>query len=147
VTASDPRRAIEAVWRIEAVKLIAGIARLVRDVCLAEELAQDALVAALRQWPGQGVPDIDAALDDDVGDDLLRLVFTACHPVLSTEARIERAAAREFHISEREHEADQMAAPVFRGERVPLGTAFGSEFKNSPAEQGESQCRQGGNFL
>jgi RNA polymerase sigma-70 factor, ECF subfamily len=131
VTAGDPRRAIEAVWRIEQAKLIAGIARMVRDVGLAEELAQDALVAALQQWPGQGVPDnpgawlmaaakhraIDlmrrkgrierkheelgreieaeqatpdfaAALDDDVGDDLLRLVFTACHPVLSTEARI-----------------------------------------------------------
>ena len=130
MTTRDPRRAIEAVWRIEAAKLIAGIARLVRDVGLAEELAQDALVAALQQWPGQGVPDnpgawlmaaakhraidalrrrarverkheelgretetgqlpdLDAALDDDIGDDLLRLVFTACHPVLSTEARI-----------------------------------------------------------
>jgi RNA polymerase sigma factor (sigma-70 family) len=130
VTARDPARAVEAVWRIESAKLIAGIARMVRDVGLAEELAQDALVAALQQWPGQGmpdnpaawlmaaakhraidalrrnaraerkheelgreteteqVPDFDAILDDDVGDDLLRLIFTACHPVLSTEARI-----------------------------------------------------------
>ena len=133
----DSRRAIEAVWRIEAAKLIAGLARLVRDVGLAEELAQDALVVALETWPRTGVPDnpgawlmaaaknraldqlrrykmleqkhaqlaaemdlaheiadrdrseaVDAALDDDIGDDLLRLVFTACHPVLSPEARV-----------------------------------------------------------
>ncbi len=130
MTTRDPHRAIEAVWRIEQAKLIAGIARMVRDVGLAEELAQDALLAALQQWPRQGVPDspgawlmaaakhraidalrrkarigrkheelgretepeqapdLDAALDDDVGDDLLRLVFIECHPVLSTEARI-----------------------------------------------------------
>jgi RNA polymerase sigma factor (sigma-70 family) len=133
VTATDTHRAIEAVWRIESARLIARLARLVRDVGLAEELAQDALVAALEQWPAAGVPDKpgawlmatakhraidllrrnkrfeskhqeivrdlearrdrsmpdpDAALDDDVGDDLLRLVFTACHPVLSTEARV-----------------------------------------------------------
>ena len=133
MTATDTHRAIEAVWRIESARLIARLARLVRDVGLAEELAQDALVAALEQWPAAGVPDkpgawlmatakhraIDllrrnkrlerkheeivrdlearrdrstpdpeAALDDDVGDDLLRLVFTACHPVLSTEARV-----------------------------------------------------------
>ena len=126
-------RAIDAVWRIESPKLIAGLTRIVRDVGLAEELAQDALVAALEQWPESGVPDnpgawlmatakhraidqlrrsatlerkheelgarardwsssaagrdLDAALDDDVGDDLLRLIFIACHPVLSTEAR------------------------------------------------------------
>jgi RNA polymerase sigma factor (sigma-70 family) len=133
VTVSDTHRAIDAVWRIESARLIAGLARLVRDVGLAEELAQDALLAALEQWPESGVPDnpgawlmatakhraidhirrnkrleqkqmelgrdleakgegfepdIDAALDDDIGDDLLRLVFTACHPVLSTEARV-----------------------------------------------------------
>ena len=133
MTATDTHRAIEAVWRIESARLIARLARLVRDVGLAEELAQDALVAALEQWPAAGVPDrpgawlmatakhraIDllrrnkrferkheeivrdlearrdrstpdpgAALDDDVGDDLLRLVFTACHPVLSTDARV-----------------------------------------------------------
>src|ERR687889_1515959 len=132
VTASDTHRVIEAVWRIESAKLIAGLARLVRDVGLAEELAQDALVAALEQWPVSGVPDnpgawlmaaarhrafdllrrrtmlgrkheelarelealeraapdFDAALDDPVGDDLLRLIFTACHPLLSTEARV-----------------------------------------------------------
>jgi RNA polymerase sigma factor (sigma-70 family) len=123
---------IDALWRIESAKLIAGLARIVRDVGLAEELAQDALVTALERWPELGVPDnpgawlmaaakhraidhlrrnkllerkheelarelealektvpeFDAALDDDIGDDLLRLVFTACHPVLSTEARV-----------------------------------------------------------
>ncbi len=133
MTATDTHRAIDAVWRIESPKLIAGLARIVRDVGLAEDLAQDALVAALQQWPASGipnnpgawlmaaakhraidhfrrrkrlerkhdelghelateqalaVPDLEAALDDDVGDDLLRLMFTACHPVLSTEARV-----------------------------------------------------------
>src|SRR5689334_14105379 len=131
VTASETHRAINAVWRIESPRVIAGLARMVRDVGLAEELAQDALVVALEQWPQSGVPqnpgawlmataknraidllrrnkrleqkheelghemetasatpDIEAAIDDDVGDDLLRLVFTSCHPVLSTEARV-----------------------------------------------------------
>ena len=133
VTASDTHRAIDAVWRIESAKLIAGLARMVRDVGLAEDLAPDALVAALEQWPGSGVPenpgawlmttakrraidrmrrdkllerkheelgreleverestapDVDAAIDDHVGDDLLRLVFISCHPVLSTDARV-----------------------------------------------------------
>lgn len=132
MSGSDTHRAIETVWRMEAPKLIAGLARLTRDVGRAEELAQDALVAALQQWPLEGVPrnpgawlmqaakhraldalrrdrmlerkhreigaDLDEesdptdrlaeALDDDVGDDLLRLVFTACHPVLPTEARL-----------------------------------------------------------
>jgi RNA polymerase sigma factor (sigma-70 family) len=132
VSASDTHRAIDAVWRIESPKVIAGLARIVRDIGLAEDLAHDALVAALEQWPASGVPnnpgawlmataknraidhfrrgkllerkheqlgyeleaeqaaampDFNAALDDDIGDDLLRLVFTACHPVLSTEAR------------------------------------------------------------
>lgn len=126
-------RAIEAVWRIESARIIAGLARLVRDVGVAEELAQDALVAALEHWPESGIPDnpgawlmaaaknraldhfrrnkllarkheelghelevqqqmtepdIDAAMNHEVGDDLLRLMFTACHPVLSTEARV-----------------------------------------------------------
>jgi len=129
---TDTQRAIDAVWRIESPRLIAGLARIVRDVGLAEDLAQDALVAALEQWPESGipdkpgawlmatakhraidhfrrntrqqrkheelgrelekkemaVPDFDAALDDDVGDDLLRLVFTACHPVLPTDSRV-----------------------------------------------------------
>jgi len=129
---TDTHRAIDAVWRIESPRLIAGLARIVRDVGLAEDLAQDALVAALEQWPESGipekpgawlmatakhraidhfrrntrkqrkheelgrelekkemaVPDLDAALDDDVGDDLLRLVFAACHPVLPTESRV-----------------------------------------------------------
>jgi len=124
--------AIDAVWRIESPRLIARLARIVRDVGIAEDLAQDALVAALEQWPKSGVPenpgawlmaaakhraidhfrrstllerkheelgrelatremvvpDLTSALDDDVGDDLLRLVFVSCHPVLSTEARV-----------------------------------------------------------
>lgn len=130
---SDVNRAIDAVWRIESPRLIAGLARITGDVGLAEDLAQDALLAALERWPQTGVPDnpgawlmatakhraidmhrrskrierkheqigheldaqqemsvsdLDAALDDDIGDDLLRLMFTACHPVLSTEARV-----------------------------------------------------------
>jgi RNA polymerase sigma-70 factor (ECF subfamily) len=133
VTATDAHRAIDAVWRIESARIIAGLARIVRDVGLAEELAQDALVAALERWPVSGipdnpgawlmasakrraidlwrrnerlerkheelgrelaveqemaVPDLEAAVDDDFGDDLLRLVFISCHPVLSPEARV-----------------------------------------------------------
>jgi RNA polymerase sigma factor (sigma-70 family) len=134
VTAAATHAAIDAVWRIESPRLIAGLARLVRDVGRAEELAQEALLIALERWPSAGVPDnpgawlmataknraidelrrdrlldrkhqelgqelealgeaavdpdLDAALDDNVGDDLLRLVFVACHPVLSTEARV-----------------------------------------------------------
>jgi RNA polymerase sigma factor (sigma-70 family) len=128
----DIHRAIDAVWRIESAKLIAGLTRMVGDVGLAEDLAQDALVAALEQWPRDGVPtnpaawlmaaakrrgidqmrrrtmlarkheelggeleaqqqlapDYDSAIDDHVGDDLLRLIFIACHPVLSREARV-----------------------------------------------------------
>ena len=132
MTATDTYRVIDAIWRIEQAKLIAGLTRIVRDISLAEELAQDALVAALEQWPRSGIPDnpgawlmaaakhraidvfrrnslrerkheqlgyeleveqetgqpdLDAALDDHVGDDLLRLVFIACHPILSPEAR------------------------------------------------------------
>ena len=133
MTATETHRTINAVWRIESARIIAGIARMVRDVGMAEDLAQDALVAALEQWPESGVPDNpgawlmavakrraidqlrrrtrldrteaklaievedqleraapdpDSALDDDIGDDMLRLMFTACHPVLSTEARV-----------------------------------------------------------
>ena len=133
MTAPDAHRAIDAIFRIESARLIAGLARIVRDVGLAEELAQDALVAALEQWPEAGVPDnpgawlmatgkhraidllrrrtllerkeeelgretearagmaapdLDRALDDEISDDLLRLMFTACHPVLPTEARV-----------------------------------------------------------
>jgi RNA polymerase sigma factor (sigma-70 family) len=132
VATSDVHRAIDAVWRIESPRLIAGLARMVRDVGVAEDLAQDALLAALERWPTTGVPDnpgawlmttakrraidhlrrgsrlerkheelgrehearqeaavdeLHAALDDPVGDDLLRLVFTTCHPILGTEAR------------------------------------------------------------
>jgi RNA polymerase sigma factor (sigma-70 family) len=131
VTASDVRGRIDAVWRMESARLIAGLARMVKDVGLAEELAQDALVTALEKWPEGGIPDNPGAwlmataknraidtlrrhkrveskheeiakstmprdptdalvekLDDEVGDDLLRLVFTCCHPVLSSEARV-----------------------------------------------------------
>src|ERR1700737_449169 len=133
MTTSDAHRAIDAVWRIELPKLIAGLARIVRDVGVAEELAQDALVVALERWPESGVPDnpgawlmatakhraidyfrrnkllerkheelgrelksqqeaavanFEIAQDDDIGDDLLRLIFVSCHPVLSTEARV-----------------------------------------------------------
>src|SRR6478735_5932620 len=134
---SATHHAIDAVWRIESAKIVAGVARMVRDIGVAEELAQDALVSALEHWPSQGVPDkpgawlmataknkaldrlrrdkvlaakleqigsdleaqealivpdfvdsLDAAREDDIGDDLLRLIFTACHPVLSTDARV-----------------------------------------------------------
>jgi RNA polymerase sigma-70 factor, ECF subfamily len=130
MTAADARRTIDAIWRIERARVIAGLTRIVRDVGIAEELAQDVLVAALKEWPvsgipdkpgawllvtakhraidllrrnkrlkrkleeigheaaGEGVmPDLDAALDDEVGDDLLRLIFISCHPILSAEAR------------------------------------------------------------
>jgi len=133
VAASDTHRAINAVWRIESARLIAGLARMVRDVGVAEDLAQEALLAALERWPESGIPDnpgawlmatakhraidllrrskrlerkheelgreieaqqemaapdLDAAIDANIGDDLLRLVFISCHPVLSTEARV-----------------------------------------------------------
>jgi RNA polymerase sigma-70 factor (ECF subfamily) len=185
VTATDTHRAIEAVWRIESAKLIAGIARIVRDVGIAEDLAQDALVAALEQWPTSGVPDnpgawlmatakhraidqirkrtlverkhellgheleaeqemsvpdIDAALDDHVGDDLLRLVFISCHPVLATEARVALTLrllgglttdeiARAFLVSE-----PTVAQRIVRAKRtlteahVPFEVPRGAEF-------------------
>jgi RNA polymerase sigma factor (sigma-70 family) len=133
MTTVDPRRTIEAIWRIESAKLIARLARIVRDVGRAEELAQEAFVAALEQWPSSGVPEkpgawlmatakhraldhlrrdrlhgkkqeelarrleakqespsseLDDALDDEIGDDLLRLILTACHPELAEEARV-----------------------------------------------------------
>jgi RNA polymerase sigma-70 factor (ECF subfamily) len=133
VSDRETKQAIDAVWRIESPRLIAGLTRIVRDVAVAEDLAQDALLAALEQWPDSGVPrnpgawlmaaaknraidhfrrtkrlerkheelgreleakrdsvadDLDAVIDDDVGDDLLRLVFTACHPVLTRDARV-----------------------------------------------------------
>jgi RNA polymerase sigma-70 factor, ECF subfamily len=133
VTCTDTHRAIDAVWRIESARIIAGLTRIVRDVGLAEDLAQDALVAALEQWPETGIPDnpgawlmatakhraidrlrrsslaerkhqeigreldarqetaveeLEAAIDDPIGDDLLRLVFISCHPVLTAEARV-----------------------------------------------------------
>ena len=133
MTPSDAQRAVETVWRLESPRLIAALTRMVRDLATAEDLAHDALVAALQQWPEQGIPrnpgawlmaaakhraidglrrrtlltrkheelardidegrpdpvgELEAAMDDDIGDDLLRLMFTACHPVLSTEARV-----------------------------------------------------------
>src|ERR1700752_4071716 len=132
VTSTITHSTIDAVWRIESARLIAGLTRIVRDVGVAEELAQDALVAALEKWPESGIPDnpgawlmgtakhraidflrrgtlidekhevlgremaeremrapdLAAAMDDNIGDDMLRLVFIACHPVLSTEARV-----------------------------------------------------------
>lgn len=131
-TAAETHRTIDAVWRIEAPRLIAGLAKMVRDVGLAEELAQDALVVALERWPETGVPekpgawlmataknraidrlrrkkmleakhaeigreleeeqgtapDLDTVLDDDIGDELLSLIFTACHPIVPTEGRV-----------------------------------------------------------
>ncbi|HET9139964.1 RNA polymerase sigma factor [Actinophytocola sp.] len=133
MTASDTNSTVDAVWRIESARVIAGLVRLVRDIGLAEELAQDALVAALEQWPAEGVPrnpgawlmttakrraidalrrketlgrklaelghelelggpgggaDFDAAVEDTIDDDVLRLIFVSCHPVLTTEARV-----------------------------------------------------------
>src|SRR5450631_121836 len=133
MAAADTHRVVESIWRMESARIIAGLARIVRDVGLAEELAQDALVAALEQWPESGVPDnpgawlmaaakhraidlwrrnkrlepkheelgrelqaqqetavadLHAAIEDEVGDDLLRLVFISCHPVLTGEARV-----------------------------------------------------------
>jgi RNA polymerase sigma-70 factor (ECF subfamily) len=185
VTATDTHRAIDAVWRIESPRLIAGLTRIVRDVGLAEDLAQDALVAALERWPESGipdnpgawlmasakhraidqlrrktllerkheqlgyelevqqemaVPDLDAALDDHVGDDLLRLVFISCHPILSTEACVAltlrlvgglttEEIARAFLVSE-----PTIAQRIVRAKRtlaeahVPFEVPRGAEF-------------------
>ena len=184
VTATDTHRAIDAVWRIESPRLIAGLARIVRDLGLAEDLAQEALVAALEQWPESGVPrnpgawlmatakhraidlwrrnkllerkheelayeleaeregtapDLDAALDDDVGDDLLRLIFTACHPVLSTESRVALTLrmlgglttdeiARAFLVSESTvAQRIVRAKRTLAAERVPFEVPRGAE--------------------
>jgi RNA polymerase sigma-70 factor (ECF subfamily) len=184
VATSQAHRAIDAVWRIESARVIAGLARLVRDVGLAEELAQDALVAALEQWPESGVPDnpgawlmatakhhavdrlrrmetlerkteelgrelevrgtpeearVAAAVDDDIGDELLSLIFTACHPVLSTEARVALTLrlvgalttaeiARAFLVSEATAAQRIVRAKRTLAERrVPIEVPSGSE--------------------
>jgi len=183
VTASDIHRAIDAIWRIEAARLIAGLARMVRDVGLAEDLAQEALVAALERWPRAGipdkpgawlmataknraidqlrrrklhtrkheeigrdleieqetVPDLDAALDDDIGDDLLRLMFTSCHPVLSTEARVAltlrligglttEEIARAFLVTEPTiAQRIVRAKRTLAGKKIPFETPRGAE--------------------
>ena len=142
MTASQTHAAIETVIRLESARLIAGLARYTGDVGLAEELAQDAVVAALEQWPAEGVPrnpgawlmtvakrraidqfrrnrelerkyaeigrvlelheddgtsDFDRAVADDIDDDLLRLIFTSCHPVLSVQARVALLSLRPHH--------------------------------------------------
>ena len=161
----DVTRTIEAVWRIESARLIAGIARLVRDVALAEDLAQEALVAALEQWPESGVPDnpgawlmatakhrgvdrlrradvhrrktdelgrdaelrsvadeedIAATADDPFDDDLLRLIFTACHPVLSPDARVALTLRLLCGLTTRE------IARAYLGVGVGRGAAYGA---------------------
>ena len=174
MSATDVNRTIDAVWRIESARLIAGLARMVRDVGLAEDLAQEALVAALEQWPESGVPDnpgawlmatakhraidrmrradvhdrkmqelgreieirgelespdLEAEIDDPFDDDLLRLIFTACHPVLSTDARVAltlrllgglttREIARAYLVSE-----STVAQRIVRAKAHALGGA------------------------
>ena len=152
-------RTIEAVWRIESARLIAGLARIVRDVGIAEDLAQEALVAALEQWPESGVPDnpgawlmatakhraidrlrraevherktrelgweietrdegespdLAAEIDDPFDDDLLRLIFTTCHPLLSTDARVAPHAAPRRGLND---QGDRPRLPALRGHR------------------------------
>ena len=188
--AAETHRAIEAVWRIESAKLIAGLTRIVRDVGIAEDLAHDALVIALERWPGSGVPQnpgawlmatakhraidamrrnrmldrkhetlahelevqqesdaaaIDEAIDDTIGDDLLRLIFITCHPVLSTEAQVALTLrllgglttdeiARAFLVSEA-----TVAQRIVRAKRtlsaakVPFEVPRGAEFEARPS--------------
>jgi RNA polymerase sigma factor (sigma-70 family) len=185
VTAGEAHRAIEAVFRIERARLIAGLARMVRDLGLAEELAQDALLAALAEWPRSGVPRapgawlmaaarrraidgirrdrmrarrhaelahpegdgaagaarIEAALDDEIGDELLGLIFAACHPVLPTEARVALTLrpvgglttaeiARAFLASEA-----AVAQRILRAKRLLAGAGVAFEVPRGAARQ------------
>ena len=187
VSVTDTHRAIDAVWRIESPKLIAGLTRIVRDVGVAEDLAQDALLAALERWPETGVPekpaawlmatakhraidvlrrgkllerkheqlgheleaqqesavpDLDAAIDDHVGDDLLRLLFITCHPVLSTDARVALTLrllgglttdeiARAFLTSEATlAQRIVRARRTLAAERIPFEVPRGGEFES-----------------
>ena len=180
--ADAAQRAIDAVWRIESPRLIAGLARMVRDVGVAEDLAQDALVAALEQWPRSGVPDnpgawlmatakrraidgfrraanlerkqeelafelglelamgrddLDAALDDEIGDDLLGLIFTCCHPVLSTQARI---ALTLRMLGGPEDRRDRPRVPGQRGDGRPADRAGQEDAGRGRASA--SRCRR-----
>jgi RNA polymerase sigma factor (sigma-70 family) len=179
VTAEDARRAIEAVYRIESPRLIAGLTRVVRDLDTAEDLAHDALAAALQQWPESGVPrnpgawlmataknrgldllrrrkvaerkhaeigrerqeqeaampDLPGALDDDIEDDLLRLVFTACHPVLSTEARVALTLRLLGGLS-----TEEIARAFLVSEPTCWRSSTSSSMRATPRPRGRTGC-------
>jgi RNA polymerase sigma factor (sigma-70 family) len=179
MTAPDTHQAIDAIWRIEQAKIIASLARVTRDVGVAEEFAQDALIAALKTWPEQGIPDnpgawlmataknraldawrrakliertheelaremdqhempdLDAVLDDDIGDDLLRLIFTACHPVLSAEARVALTLRLIGGLT-----TDEIAARFSRRSKRSHNALCGRNAR-SPRRKYRSKCRAG----
>src|SRR5881296_2602786 len=175
MTASDTHRAINAVWRIESARLIAGLARMVRDVGVAEDLAQEALLAALERWPESGIPDnpgawlmatakhraidllrrskllerkheelgreieaqqemaapdLDAAIDANIGDDLLRLVFISCHPVLSTEERARAFLVPEPTVAQRIVRAKRTLAEKRAPFEVPRGAELAARLSS-----------------